>query len=472
MPLSSIGPWRYWRNPFSDFHGQLLPPPAPRRRRSPLEQLPQQLLERICILSGNVNLPRASPCLLRALDTDTVKHGLVMRVLTAWVYDVRKEIYFHPLPGESKFSSYNWPWLHASRAALLRVSWCTPEFLERCLLRAKADYALDLLPRQIRRAPPHEQRQRVQQLADFMQPWAEAWKRAKLHGAEPSRAEPEAFPQASFGRRSCPSPRRAPEFFSVRWGGVVEEHMEIMHRTAPSRRSPLGVTPGESQAHTFKAPLLDDLPTLPTRLIHGPFAQPKGDLVAALEHGGPRGGPWPTPLATADECAALQDGLEDARVQSCVPALLTLLCLPGRNEPAIAALMGRLPSRDPAHGPYADPRRKPAAPWASGLIDLPLVQLRPAPTVLPGFTVRWRHFEALFERRWDYNGPTFQGVLRMLLLESVASNTVEWSELRACVDALDRAAPPWWRTGEGEPSMLDVMFEAQRDLLPRLMHIR
>ena len=167
-------------------------------------------------------------------------------------------------------------------------------------------------------------------------------------------------------------------------------------------------------------------------------------LVAALEYGSPEGTQWPAPLKTADLCEALQDGLEDALIQTCVPALMMILYLPGRNDQDVEAMWNDLPSRAPEDGPT----RTRVASWIGrGPLVSPMFywcDRGPRPGYSRDSPSASGTSKCSLSGYSGYTWATFKGVLNMLLLETIASDTVTWFEIRKRVGQWKRAGVPWW----------------------------
>ena len=382
---------------------------------SRLEQLPDALLERICIHSGNVNLARSSPHLLQTLNTDNVKEGLMKRVFSSWQIKEHEE-------GEDIDwdDAIDHDWLPHAQESLLRTRWCSPERLTRTLQHHLMVTAFHVLKNWMWRAPEDQRDALTQHMWYYFQQMFTVRERTLERGNNivPTREE-EGWATWRYGMPG--EIEQDPIRFQVTFDGLGRPaDMEIIARIFPSRRTRR--EPKRWRVYRLSAPNFVRPQEIPTRLLRGPWTQIKGNLLRMLQTSwepGPRADP-----------AALQAGLEDALRESCVPAILALTRMDGRNLGEIGRCLESLPPRRRRDRPFVGNVHA-SDPWA-GFDDLwagaeQLWHLRPAS--LWAYPIRLEHFEVLFERAPDFGPVAFGNLAVILMKEAVAARTCSLGEL-------------------------------------------
>ena len=310
--------------------------PAVQPGLSKLEQLPTELLERICIHSGNINLVRSSPLLFSCLASEHVKFGLMERVFAS------KDD--HQIHGNGKI-------LHASQQALLRTRWLDYPFLMQCKERFLHEFA----ERQFARAVgPDKAKDGVEQMRRTLAPaFAEtakvpftecrktnrqtvydrlSRKSDLIYAVSTEKADslpklpwfyhPRLEDSFSFSR---PPPYSIPFAAQLSNGSHIRVAVKNpeFHQLPPDCSGVQSLLQMPWSNHHCEFPLLEKVLFMPSGLLHGPWTKDKFNLLAFLtiESVGVREVDKPL----------LKQGLSDAIREICIPAIVCLTYHPGNN---------------------------------------------------------------------------------------------------------------------------------------------
>ena len=422
-----------------------------RGQQSRLEQLPDALLRRICIHSGNVNLARSSLHLLRILDSVDVKQGLIKHVFSSWhikEHEEGEDIDWDDAPDHG--------WLPHAQQALLRMRWCTPELLTQTLQHHLMSTAFRVLARWLWRAPKDHQNAIAHDMWDYLEQMFHLRNSVLESGSNvvPTREE---VGWALWRYKTPTETEESPIRFQVSFDGLGRPpDMEITALIFPGRRARRG--PKRWKVHRLSAPNFVRPLEIPARLLCGPWTQTKGNLLRMLRTS------WePGPQA---DPKLLEAGLMGALRESCVPAILALTRREGRNLEEISQCLTNMPRRERRRGPFVGDVHA-DDPWA-GFDDLwasaeQLWYLRPA--CLTAYPIYLQHFELLFERARDFGRVAFENIVVILMKEAIVAGTCSLSELmnRARLAELKGQAHTPWGAGLWGQRPVDFILDAWRD---------
>ena len=316
---------------------------ATEARRVPLarlEQLPTELLETICIESANPNMLRASQHLAACLDSDPVTTGLVFSLLSRWYcYGqgrlIPSDLDTHVKPiFVSDFNKINklsegyvlndettrlyWneekKWRAQAERHLLQTARCTPQLLVQCKERLFLDLASMLIKNALITQDLATQQVAVESMIE-----------------ELTRPEEESNVGTQYPSRTWQYeiPLEVPTTLIVEWHRSCRFPHEFMQVTLFKDSEATEFSPWETplpvERHIFIGPSYYGVRGTPPQLLRGPWNQAKADFLAlTITDRVPS-------RVSRERCPLLLKGLEDALRDCCIPAVLALLNVPGRN---------------------------------------------------------------------------------------------------------------------------------------------
>ena len=417
---------------------------------SRLEQLPTELLERICIWSGNINLVRCSPLLFSRLTSEHVKRGL-MDLVFASKDDPE-------LQGNGKI-------LHASQQALLRTRWLTYSFLmqhkEQCLVDfAEEKLAAAVGPAVVEHAAEEMRKTLGKALAMTEKVPFEHYGKVKRDRAYSSlRVQQDLFylnatetvdkimfrPPWNPFRYGGPSNPFASipfaaslshESYSSRLRVIVND---VEHIAPPGRAYGARGPPVSWTNHIGDYPIVEKILYMPSRLLHGPWTSEQFNLLAYLTMEGIGVREVDRPL--------LRQGLSDALRELCIPAIVCLAGHPGLQASVEGLMDWRTPREDRVR--INDPKpRGWYAPEASSVTWMWLEGLNRVDRQRCFVDVGLDHFELLFERARDLGKDAFTTLFHIMATAAVWAYSCTREELvHRALEAKsgERMAP--WGTG-------------------------
>ena len=383
---------------------------------SKLEQLPEELLEKICISSANAYLTCASPHLQERLGSERFQTQLVSSVLSRWywfpisssVEDTPVSVDTDPKPirhggwSHYPFGNDENSWRLPAMKALLRMSWLTPELLCRTRDRFFLQTTISLLKISLRDVSLKAGRAAVQELEEYLKnPTLDqssdnesamreyVWQYRGLK-AEDERKDP--FMDA----RPCNDPPGDANFVPFSVQAVVSASRPYDYLTISLSRKN-GAWDGSNnmdgyefieEVHTLQAPTSPNIEETPSQLLRGPWTVAKGKhLQLAFKTG---------LISYKQHRSAFLPGLEDALREGSVPAILTLMGSWSRfadTHERLAAIWKR------CHEGVASHESVPTI--LGDLIDTPWTIFSTTTDRLPtktlSFGITVRQFELLFE---------------------------------------------------------------------------